>query len=71
MHGRDVIDYFQDRYICGIGIYMEGSSEALNHLLKQTRAKSRQNLRVNLNTDTIRNLYLYTKSIDNALKLQL
>ena len=59
-HGSDAIDYFQNRYDCWIGIYTEESSEALNHRLKQARAKSRQNSRVNLYIDTIRNLYLRT-----------
>ena len=67
LHSYEIIEFYQRKYECGIGFFSEECSEALNHLLKESRKRSRQNSRLNLNTDTMRNLYLQTSNLNVPL----
>ena len=65
-HGPEIIDFFQKKFECGIGYFTEESSEALNHLLKEARLKSRRSSRIDMNSDTFRNLLNRTCSLDSV-----
>ena len=59
-HGRDIIDFFQQKYNIGIGAFSEEPMEGLIRKFRRIRSNhARTNSRKNNNLDTLQKMWLY------------